>query len=465
MNILYALRAVQHFHYHKSTVRELASRGHSIEALFDAAKNEGITDRALRAAEAELPGFRSGTMTTREGWDRRFTDIARDVATYSWYLRMPDQSPYYRERWERVFPRATRWLIANRLSRSILSRQRISRALAGRSKAAKPFAPIVRELGTKRPDVIVASPMNMTQGREVDYVRAATSLGIRTVVPVLSWDNLTTKGSFHADPDVVLVWNVTQRNEAIRFHGIPEEKLVMTGSPVFDPWFQARAPRTREELARAAGLDPFRPIITYLGSSHNIAPDERPLIEGLWHALRGSNGALTDAQLVVRPHPGNASRYDALKLEGVSVWPRGGDLPDTPAGFDDFRTTLAHSIAAIGINTTGMIDAVIAGKPCVSILSDEHVRTQRQALHFQHLLQADVLELCKSVPEAVERLERLAAGEDSRAAARARFVQSFIRPHGLETPAADFAARAIELAAKGLSGKEIEAVFRRDGGE
>ena len=86
----------------------------------------------------------------------------------------------------------------------------------------------------KEPDVVVASPYIFSLSREVEYVKAARSLGIPTVVVVLSWDNLTSKGTFHVLPDLTLVWNSALAEEAASLHDVPKEKLVVTGAPVFD---------------------------------------------------------------------------------------------------------------------------------------------------------------------------------------------------------------------------------------
>src|SRR5215217_3498050 len=49
-------------------------------------------------------------------------------------------------------------------------------------------------------------------------VKAARRLGVRSAVPVLSWDNLTNKGLIRVPPDQVLVWNEAQKTEAVMMH-------------------------------------------------------------------------------------------------------------------------------------------------------------------------------------------------------------------------------------------------------
>jgi hypothetical protein len=51
-------------------------------------------------------------------------------------------------------------------------------------------------------------------------------------------------------PDKVIVWNATQRDEAERFHGIPAERVVVTGAQCFDQWCD----RTRHAIATRSAV-------------------------------------------------------------------------------------------------------------------------------------------------------------------------------------------------------------------
>ena len=46
-------------------------------------------------------------------------------------------------------------------------------------------------------------------------VKSAKAIGVPVVFPVFSWDNLSTKGLIHVQPDRVLVWNEHQKREAV----------------------------------------------------------------------------------------------------------------------------------------------------------------------------------------------------------------------------------------------------------
>src|SRR5207248_10861148 len=113
--------------------------------------------------------------------------------------------------------------------------------------------------------------------RQTDTVKAARKLGIPVALAVASWDHLTTKGLVKAPPDRAFVWNEFQVREAVDLHGLPADRVVVTGAQLFDPWFDRRPSMTREEFLARVGLDPAAPYVLYVGSSRNIAPAEKEI--------------------------------------------------------------------------------------------------------------------------------------------------------------------------------------------
>lgn len=106
-----------------------------------------------------------------------------------------------------------------------------------------------------------------------------------------------------------------------------------------------------------------------------------------------------------------------------------------------------------------MIDAIIHGKPCLTVMTDQYRSTQEKAVHFRQLLDADVLDVNHSPQAAIDSIVRLLDGEDRHCDQRQQFVKKFVRPHGLGIAAGEVAARAIESIAGGRSVNEIESSF------
>jgi hypothetical protein len=303
----------------------------------------------------------------------------------------------------------------------------------------------------------------MRFSEEVEYLKAAKSESIPTVVLVLSWDNLTTKGIFHLMPDLLLVWNQIQQDEAGRIHRIPRQRAVITGSPFFDKWFgQQDLLEERDVFCRRIGLNPHKRFMTYLGSSANIASDETWLVKDIHAHLRGhSHPEIRGMEILVRPHPANAKHYEQLNSPGIQVWPRDGALPEVRQSQSDFYNSLVHCVATLGINTTGMIDSVIVDKPSMTLLAAKYGKTQVSAAHFKQLIAAGVLEVLTESAQVPDKLFGLLGDGDSKQLLRREFVRRFVRPHGLKTAAGYMAALAVEGAAMRMDSAAIDSALQR----
>jgi hypothetical protein len=458
MNVLYIMRSSAHATYHESVIRHLCRNGHAVQVLWDRQPTEACGDLDDHVIPEGVPCDR--LIRRADHW-RKLVFTSRELLSYASYLNRPEQSAYYLKRWESYQPYAIRQLVRFSGGRTLLASSGAQSALRVVERLAPPDHAITEWLRETRPDVVVASPLNMRFSEEVEYVKAAKALGIPTVVPVLSWDNLTTKGVFHVIPDLTLAWNDRQREEAIRIHRVPQDRVVVTGAPLFDKWFETnQVGQEREAFYRKIGLEPGASFVAYLGSSAHIALDETWLVRDVIRALRDHpSPAVRALAVVVRPHPANAKIYESLREPQVTVWPRGGALPDSEESIQDFHQTLRYCVATVGINTTGMIDSVIADKPCVAILTERYQATQSQAVHFQYLLDAGVLELATSAEECARMIEQLWRGLDSRRETRQQFVREFVRPRGIHRPAGQVAAHAIELAAVRKEAAQIDAAI------
>ena len=444
MKILFCLKKAGYFPYHASTIRSLQASGHEIVVLCPEGDLVGHT--------SERP-LTVGPLLSREaGWKRNFVVNTRELRSYGSYLRRSDQSRFYRDRWKSYLSRKLRVLISipgvNWLLRSPLADKVFAR-IEDRIPADRRVLEYVRDT---KPDVVVASPANMRHSRELEYVKAAKVLGIPTVVNVISWDNLSTKGLFHVAPDALVVWNESQARQARQIHGLSDSRIKVGGAAFFDKWTSHKGWKLdREGFCMKVGLDPQRPFVAYLGSAASIAKDESWLIDGLKRAF--STHALPEMramQILVRPHPANFGHYTWVEeeLEGVRIWPRQGGLSGSDESAQEFFQTLKLSVAAVGLNTSGMLDAVILDVPCVSILEERYKKTQEEALHFQDLVKAETVGMTRSFEQCTSSIAQIVLnGSDGRELKRAAFTSNFVRPNGLQREAGFYCARAIEQTA------------------
>jgi hypothetical protein len=340
--------------------------------------------------------------------------------------------------------------------------ERVIRQTARLESAIPTSGRINRYIRKLAPDVVLVSPVVRLASNQVEFLKSARRLGIPAATCVASWDNLTSKGLLRFVPERVFVWNEIQRREATELHGMPAERVVATGAQLFDRWFERRPSSSRVDFMRKIGLDPARPYVLFLGSSPFVArrsDQEVRFVQDWIEALRTSGDQrLRQLGIAIRPHPVGKQwdDVDLSRLESVVIWPRRSRRPVTPEENADFFDSLVHSAAVVGINTTAMIEAAIVGKSVFTILKPKFA--QESTLHFHYLLAENggFLHVASSLEEHGEQLVRVLDEGDGEADLRARFIESFVRPHGLERPATPILADAVEE----LAAARVEAAGR-----
>lgn len=134
---------------------------------------------------------------------------------------------------------------------------------------------------------------------EPELLLAAQSLGVKTCIHLLSWDNITAKGHFQALADEYIAWGPTMREELQTFYGVPEDRIAECGVPHFDLYFR-ELPMPDRPLLRT--LEKGKPYVFFAMSAARYAPGETAIIRQLCsETLPG--GRLDGIRVVARPHP------------------------------------------------------------------------------------------------------------------------------------------------------------------
>lgn len=436
------------------TARRLAERSPRLTCGSTPERPESVRDFLARGdREAVRTGGRTPSPWSREGREEAWESLATTARLLVDYLRFFDpvfaRAAALRARAEKRVPRVyRRWIRLVGRSGSV-ARRALAGVLAAIEHTIPPSRPIEEFLRAHNPDLLLVTPLVELGSQQVDYIKAARRLGIPSALCVASWDNLTSKGLIRVRPDHVLVWNETQKREAVELHGMAPGQVVVTGAHLFDRWFDARPSRSREEFCRLVGLDPDRPFVSYVGSSVFIAPDEVPFAERWLAALRASDDpAVARVGVLVRPHPANARQwraFDAAAFENVALWPPIGTDPNAADFRRDYFDSLYHSLGVVGINTSAQLEAGIVGRPVFTIQAPEFAHAQAGTLHFQYLVgeSGGLVQAAATLDEHIAQLAAVVRGEGG-AGERREFVRSFIRPLGLDTPAVPAFARAID---------------------
>jgi len=154
---------------------------------------------------------------------------------------------------------------------------------------------------------------------------------------------------------------------------------------------------------------------------------------------------LQNLTLLVRPHPQNLNHWEQYqpKNSNTIIWQKDLFVMGTSNVRQDFYHSLYYSTGVVGINTSAFIETAIVDKPCIAIASDQYELTQMGIPHFKHLLDAGFLELPHDFGEAVSIIAGIVKGEDRKKDQRREFIRYFIRPHGIDCPAAEVMSQAI----------------------
>jgi hypothetical protein len=321
------------------------------------------------------------------------------------------------------------------------------RAVARRLVWPAPYRGLIARA---RPDVVLVTPLLEIGSRQPDQLAAARAASVPTALIVHSWDNLTTKGLVHGDPDRVLVWNPAQRREAIELHDVPSSRVHITGSAAWDHWFGMR-PTPRREFCRGLGLDPDRPVLTYLCSSTPVAPEEGAVVEQWVEAVRRApDPRVRGAGILIRCHPGSPLGAAAAALaerDQVAVQLPDVTDPSAPGARQRLYDAVSHADAVVGVNTSAMIESAIVGRPVLTVLRPCYVATQARSRHFRHLVGGDgvpgLVHIARDDAEHVAELSLVLDDRSPDGTADA-FVEWFVRPFGRDAPATPRVVEAIE---------------------
>lgn len=451
MRILFVLATPEYFRYYDSAIRLLAERGHQVDIAINRSR-EGKPGLSGLGWEHPRVAFVGELPRRGDRWEPIARGL-RGVTDFSRYLdsRYRSASALRARMKRKSLPVSFSWLDWMPSMPGAMLKPWLG--ALGACESAIPPAPSLDEfLAKQAPDLIAVSPLVDFGAEQVDIVKSAQKAGVPVAACIASWDNLTNKGLMRVLPERVCVWNEVQRREAVELHGVPPDRVTVTGAQLFDRWFERTPSTTREGFCETKGLDAARPVVLYTCSSSFIAPAPAEIaFVRQWLSAVRANPATASVNVLIRPHPFNVWEWrdaDLSDLGPVAIHPRESYNPlseDVRAGFYD---ALHHSSAVVGVNTSAMIEAAIVGRPVLSILAPQFEATQEGTLHFRHLLPENggFLQLSRSVEEHVLQLASAISEPDKWRERTTRFVDTFIRPLGRDRACTPLLADALEQA-------------------
>jgi len=454
MKILLLARHFSYLRNFESAVVELAERGHTIHLTADREESLGGAAMVERLA-ALYPQITVGWTPRRESG--AWYELARKVRLGIDYLRfldpMYERTPRLRKRAEERTPPMVRRFAGLPVVRSAGGRRALGWVLRQFEQAVPRSREVIDFLRAQAPDVVLITPLVDLGSPQLDQFLAARALGLRTVLCVGSWDHLSSKSILRAVPDLVTVWNETQKQEAIELHAVPPDRVAVTGAQCYDQWFGRRPSRSREAFCEQIGLDPAKPIVLYVCSSlFRKTVNEGKFVEQWIAAVRGSaDPLLSEAGILIRPHPARLDEWHTIDLTEFRNIALFGSHPIEPSAKDDYFDSFSHAAAVVGLNTSAFLEAGVAGKPVLTVLLPEISEdNQEGTIHFHYLMNVGggLVQPARSFDEHLTQLSATLADNAAGVERARRFTEAFIRPQGLGVPSTPRFADAIEAAAR-----------------
>lgn len=266
--------------------------------------------------------------------------------------------------------------------------------------------------------------------------RVAARRGIPTAGFIFSWDNLTSRSRIFVPYGHYLVWHEAMKRQLLSiYRGVRSSQVHVTGTPQFDPHFDAKLELPREELCRRIGVDPARPFILWTTGINNHFFDENRHIEAVIPMLHDLPGR---PQLVVRTYvKGTSAELRELATRGLPdvvfpevLWDAEHQTP-RPEDLVVYTNMLRHCAVGINAASTVTLELLIHNKPVINLDFDppgsslpwclgyeRHIRFD----HFRPIAESGATMVARSVDDMRRFLEEGLARPEAGAEPRRRLL-------------------------------------------
>jgi hypothetical protein len=330
---------------------------------------------------------------------------------------------------ERMQPRHQNWFLdptlRGPLPRALPADKLMLRWHYGRLRHVE--EPLLERLERERPAVLLA---NIQMHSVVPFIVGARRVGLPVMGHIASWDHTVGKGIVPPGLRVYVVQNEVMREDLVRYHGVPEQRVAVTGWPQTDVFHRRRPRGDYENVLRRLGLDPSRPAVLVMGNTPTNAPYEAHFVERLVRWWEES-GAQRRFSLLFRPHPRDREWRDrfsaALSREHVAV---------QEPSFTDLETLavlLQHGDAVVSNAGTILLDALVNDRPAVCVLYDEGAPPgESWALknvsgeHYKALIESEAFYRATRFEEVTDGIERALASPGELGPERARVARDVV---------------------------------------
>jgi hypothetical protein len=231
------------------------------------------------------------------------------------------------------------------------------------------------QLEEHQPALVFCTTQRATQA--IAPLLAAQDLGIKTACWIYSWDNLP-KGMSTVETDYYFVWSELMKAQLLEYYPkIKATQIFVTGTPQFEPHYDASLLLSRKQFCETHGLDPNTKYICFSGDDQTTSPLDQYYLEDTAIAVRQLREEGRDLAIIYRKVPIDFSgRYDAVLEQYKDViipidplWkPIGEQWNQVMPTKEDFAllvNTCYHSELVVNICSSMVFDFVIHDKPTI----------------------------------------------------------------------------------------------------
>jgi len=236
-----------------------------------------------------------------------------------------------------------------------------------------------------------------------DYLSSARNIGLKSLVAIDNWDNLTSKSVFVVQPDYLTVMGKRCIEHAAEIHSIDRSKVFPYGLPRFDTYRKDLPSREENE---------FDATVEILYAGFSLPHAEIAVANSLWNGLK-DRFPNQKIRFTYRPHPIPIPRIDGVtEVEaGIRITEHGKlDRTNMPKMDEEYLASMINADVVIGAPTTMMFEAMLLERPCIiDGTSDKFHRTNaasaiRNYTHMRDLLSVSNLPIASEVDEILEHI-------------------------------------------------------------
>ncbi len=330
-------------------------------------------------------------------WDRmKFWRIALvNEFDYLASIRHFYKRPNYKDSWKRRLARALglpfkKFLTADFFTRLESKKIRVSLA----------FEALVKNHGIEL--VVTATPG--FSPFEAELIHLAKRAGLTTVAVNFTWDNLTMNSKHIRKTDFLIAWNEVMRKEAADIHNYSPEKVFVSGTPRFDPYFvddsdagvgAGKKDPGRAKFLKSKGLNPDYKTIFHTTVT-KAYPFQKKYINDLIK-LRDAK-KIPYVNLLIRVHPLDLiENYSEFKnVPDFCIEKSGKEVEMSYDDLLNLKYSLKYTDVNINYASTITIEACVFDKPVINIGYLDRFALAYEFNHYLPIYESGAIKLAKT---------------------------------------------------------------------